>query len=254
MAEISAVTVGRANQLIADSSNERRREVRARLEIEQARQAQTARQEQAIEDQAKAFRRRTQTVDDRQRTRQANEDLFEAQREADEIKTSDRRVAFLRDRVSGDFLRDRAFETDPEEFEPLPLRESVGRVLIGEETEIRDRLNTFADPIVGPLPDEDSQLSQGSERQDADAAAAPGTQQEQRLEDALQGLVDQEITDQLFFDVLEGERAVRLTDKREDDRDFLVRQQVDQQVSEVRIDQIPFNPNLPRGSIVDVTG
>lgn len=254
MAELSAVTVGRANQLIADRSNLRRREVRARQEIEQNNQAQEARKNQALGKQATASRRRTQSVDDRQRARQASEDRLEVLREADDVKASDRRAEFVRDRISGNFLRRQALETNADEFEPLPRGEAAGRVLIGEETEIRDRLNTFADPIVGPLPDEDGQVSQGSERQEADAAAAPNIREEQRLEDALQGLVDEEITDQIFFDVLEGERAVRLTDRRQDDRDFLARQQINQEVSEVRIEEILFNPNLPRGSIVDVTG
>jgi len=56
------------------------------------------------------------------------------------------------------------------------------------------------------------------------------------------------------FGQLEGDRAVRLADRNESDRDLQVQQQIDQQSAEDQIANIPFDPNLPRGSIVDIFG
>ena len=56
------------------------------------------------------------------------------------------------------------------------------------------------------------------------------------------------------FQILEQERDLRLAERRQDARDALIRQQLDLQLAEDRINSVPPRPDLPRGSIVDVTG
>ena len=158
MAEIAPVTVGRAIPA-QTARNQRPQGERARPELDEARQTQVARQAKFTEDLAKASQSRTQTVTDEQRTLLADQNLFDAQRESQDIQFSDQQLAFLQ----------------------------------------------------------------------------------------------AESTDELAFDLLERDRSVRLTDRREGDRDFLVQQQIDQQIAEARIAEIPFDPDLPRGSLVDIS-
>ena len=56
------------------------------------------------------------------------------------------------------------------------------------------------------------------------------------------------------FQILEQERDLRLAERRQDARDALIQQQLDLQLAQDRIDSVPPRPDLPRGSIVDVTG
>ena len=76
----------------------------------------------------------------------------------------------------------------------------------------------------------------------------------QPLDDGLESAEAQAISNELNFDQSEGDRAVRLADKRENDSNFQVQQQIDQQIADDRIAEIQFDPNLPRGSIVDIAG
>lgn len=248
MAEIASVAAGRAGQAIADTRNLRRREVRARQELDQARQARVTRQAQAAEEQAVARRRRTQTVTDERRTRLADQKLFDAQRESQDIRFSDERFEFLQAEITEETLRARALENETGPLEPLPPGEPTGAVLTAADIEARDRLNDFAEPIPGPPPADDRPFAQGPAPTEASVAGL------QPPDDGLESAEAQAITDALAFDLLEGERAVRLTDKREGDSDFQVQQRIDQQIAEDRIAEAPFEPTLPRGSIVDISG
>ncbi len=247
MAEIASVAVGRAIQVRADARNLRRREELARQELVQARQAQVTRQAQAAEELAVARRRRTQTVDDEQRTRLADQKLFDAQRETQDVQFTDRQFQNLQAEISEEILNARALEDQPGPLPPLPPGELSGTVLSADDIEARDLLNSVPETIPGPPAPDDSRFAQGPAPLEASVAAV------QPPDDGLESDEAQAIADDLAFDLLEGERAVRLTDKRDDDRDFQVRQQIDQQIAEDRIPETPFNPTLPRGSIVDIS-
>ena len=248
MAEIASVAVGRAIQARTDDRNLRRREERARQELVQARQAQVTRQAQAAEELAVARRLRTQTVDDEQRTRLADQKLFDAQRESQDIRFSDRQFEFLQAEITEETLRARALDNDTGPLPPLPPGEPAGTVLSADDIEARDRLNSVPETIPGPPPADDSRFAQGPAPLEASVGGV------QPPDDGLQGAEAQAITGQLLFDVLEGERAVRLIDSRESDRDFQIQQRIDQGIAEDRVPETPFEPTLPRGSIVDISG
>ena len=179
MAEIASVAAGRAGQAIADTRNLRRREVRARQELDQARQARVTRQAQAAEEQAVARRRRTQTVTDERRTRLADQKLFDAQRESQDIRFSDERFEFLQAEITEETLRARALENETGPLEPLPPGEPTGTVLTAADIEARDRLNDFAEPIPGPPP-ADSWMGQSVGSWDGDTFVVEVTDQSDR--------------------------------------------------------------------------
>lgn len=248
MAEIAFVTVGRALQVQTDAKNLRRQEERARQELELTRQAQVAQQVRTAGDLEQARRSRAQTVIDEQRTRLADQKLFDAQRESQEVRASDERFDNLQAEISEEILRAQALENDTGPLPPLPPGELTGIVLTPGDIEARDRLNSFSEPIPAPPPDDDRQFAQGP------APLETGVAGVQPPDDGFEGAEAQAVTDALAFNLLEGERAVRLTDRRDDDLDFQVRQQIDLRTADNRIVQIPFDPNLPRGSIVDISG
>lgn len=248
MAEIAFVTVGRALQVQTDAKNLRRQEERARQELDLTRQAQVAQQVRTAGDLEQARRNRTQTVVDEQRTRLADQKLFDAQRESQEVRASDERFDNLQAEISEEILRARALEDDTGPLPPLPPGELTGIVLTPGDIEARDRLNSFSEPIPAPPPDDDRQFAQGP------APLETGVAGVQPPDDGFEGAEAQAVTDALAFNLLEGERTVRLADRRDDDRDLQSQQQVNQRTAENRIVQIPFDPNLPRGSIVDISG
>lgn len=248
MAEIASITASRAGQARADARNLRRRGDQSRQELLQARQAQVARQAQAAEELAVARQRRTQTVIDEQRTRLADQKLFDAQRESQDIRFSDERFEFLQAEITEETLRARALENETGPLPPLPPGELTGTVLTAADIEARDRLNSVPEPVPGPPPADDRPFALGPAPTEASVAGV------QPPDDGLESAETLAITDALAFDLLEGERAVRLTDKREGDRDFQVQQQIDQQIAEDRISEAPFDSNRPRGSIVDLFG
>jgi hypothetical protein len=57
-----------------------------------------------------------------------------------------------------------------------------------------------------------------------------------------------------FFEIQQQERDLRLAERRGAARDAAIQQQFDLQLAGDRIDSVPPNPDLPRGSIVDVFG
>ena len=134
MAEIASVAVGRAIPAQTNPRNLRQREERARQELVQARQAQVTRKAQkAAEELAQASQRRTQTVTDEQRTRLAEQTLFDAQLESQDIQFSDQKFEFLQAEITEETLRARALENEPEPLPPLPPGELVGTVLAADD-------------------------------------------------------------------------------------------------------------------------
>ena len=58
----------------------------------------------------------------------------------------------------------------------------------------------------------------------------------------------------MTFVLQERERALRVNERRAEEIDSQVRQEVDLQLAQDRIDEANFDPERPRGTLVDVFG
>ena len=147
MAEIASIGGGLAIQAQITARNLRQREELPRP-VQVARQARTTKKQALANDRlAQALQFRTQTVDDGQRTQQADQILFDAQSESQDIQFSDQQFDLLQDDITEETLRARALENEPGPPPPLPPLEQVGTVLTAEDIEARDRLNDVPEPI-----------------------------------------------------------------------------------------------------------
>ena len=58
----------------------------------------------------------------------------------------------------------------------------------------------------------------------------------------------------MTFALQERERALRVNERRAEEIDSQVRQEVDLQLAQDRIDEANFDPERPRGTLFDVFG
>ena len=146
MAEITSIGVGRAIQAQTNPRTLRQQEESLRP-VRVARQARAAKKQAlASERLAQAIQLRTQTVNDGRRTRQADQALFNAQRESQDIRSSDQQFELLQADITEETLRARALENEPGPLPPLPPSELTGAVLSPGDIEARDRLNSVPEP------------------------------------------------------------------------------------------------------------
>ncbi len=146
MAEITSIGGGRAIQAQINPRNLLQREELPRP-VQVARQARAAKKQAlANEGLAQAIQNRRQTVNDGQQTRRADQVLFAAQSEFQDIRFSDQKFELLQTDINEETLRARALENEPGPLPPLPPRELSGTVLTPDEIETRDRLNSVPEP------------------------------------------------------------------------------------------------------------
>ncbi len=147
VAEIGPVTVGRAIPAQTSPRRTPRQEELARQVNVLARQAQVTKKAERASDQlAQARRRRTQTVTDERSARLADQKLFDAQRESQDIQFSDQQFELLQADITEETLRARALENETGPLPPLPPGELTGTVLTPGDIEARDGLNSVPEP------------------------------------------------------------------------------------------------------------
>lgn len=245
MAEISAVTVARATALRNDTRNLRQQELRKTERLQQERQDDLDKQARIIEDQLSNDRRRLETRSDDLSREDANRRLFLAQERSLDIQANDRQVQNLRREIEDELLLARGLDVE-RALPPLTPSEPIGGLITPEELEIQRQLaEPDRPPAVGlpPLDDRPPPLTPFE-------APAPGVAAIDDFEPA--PAADQ--TEVLTFALQERERALRNTERRIEEIDSLVRQEVDLQLSQDRIDEANFDPERPRGTLVDVFG
>ena len=160
-------------------------------------------------------------------------------RAADDLRTRQRAQQIAREGQIAD-QRLLIVETDDRDFaRKSNAAEALDRAFVLARQSDNEALANFAPASpLAPLPGPDD--AGGPRPLDiAGVAEAPPAPDQIRLGD---------------FQILEQERDLRLAERRQDARDALIQQQLDLQLAQDRIDSVPPRPDLPRGSIVDVTG
>jgi len=148
VADIASIGGGRAIQAQINPRNLRQREEFPRP-VQVARHARaTKKQELSNGRLAQAIQHRTQTANHGLRTRQADQALFAAQSESQDIRFSDRQAALCIADTAEEALRAQALKNEPGPPPPLPPREPTGTVLTPGDIAARDRLNSAPESIL----------------------------------------------------------------------------------------------------------
>lgn len=243
MAEISAISAARAAVLRNDTRNLRQQELRNTQRLQQERQADIDKQARNIQDQLSLDRRRLNTLGGDLSRENANRRFFSAQELSLDIQDNDRQVQDRLGDIEDELLRARGLDVEGS-LPPLTPSEPVGVPITPEELEIQRQLaEPDRPPLVGFPPLED-RLAPPTPFESPGVAAiddfepAPAAGQ----------------TEELTFAIQERERALRVTERRTEDIDSQVRQEVDLQSAQDRIDEANFDPERPRGTLVDIFG
>ncbi|MCH7832883.1 MAG: hypothetical protein IIC55_08430 [Proteobacteria bacterium] len=243
MAEISAVTVARATALRNDTRNLRQQELRNTERLQQERQDDLDKRTRIIEDQLSNDRRRLETRRDDLSREDANRRLFLAQERSLDIQANDRQFQNRRGDIEDELLRARGLDVE-RALPPLTPSEPIGGLITPEELEIQRQLAEPDRPPAVGLPPLEDRLPPPTPFESPGVAAI----------DDFEPAPAADQTEVLTFALQERERALRNTERRIEEIDSLVRQEVDLQLSQDRIDEANFDPERPRGTLVDVFG
>ncbi len=224
MAEIASLTAGRAFALETDAIRARDRQDQARARLETQRQAELDQQARDATAQQAADRLRVQRARDDIEAQNQLRDLIDAR----EVLRQDEIAARRGELARADSLDREARAQD--------------RANVDREFEInRNQLAAETAPATGnAAPPERFDAAQAP-RALGEAAAAGATPTAAQLREA-----------QAQAQV--AERDARVAERRAAERDAAIQQQIDLQLSNDRISATLFNPDLPRGSVVDVVG
>jgi len=224
MAEISALTAARAFALQGDARIQREAQEEGRARVEALRQQQIDAQNRDAALQETADRQRLDRQRADLRAQGEARARFDAQALARETQILDQRRQLADAEFRDDetlALRqagvDRKFELDRAFFAEVsaPQAGDSGRA-------------ARPDAVLAPTP--------------ADNAAPPeATPSPDQLREAA-------------FQAVVAERDARVAERRAAERDAAIQQQIDQRLAADRIAETLFNPELPRGSVVDLTG
>ena len=243
MAEISAVTVARATALRNDTRNLRQQELRNTERLQQERQDDLDKRTRIIEDQLSNDRRRLETRRDDLSREDANRRLFLAQERSLDIQANDRQFQNRRGDIEDELLRARGLDVE-RALPPLTPSEPIGGLITPEELEIQRQLAEPDRPPAVGLPPLEDRLPPPTPFESPGVAAI----------DDFEPAPAADQTEVLTFALQERERALRNTERRIEEIDSLVRQEVDLQLSQDRIDEANFDPERPRGTLLDVSG
>lgn len=243
MAEISAVTVARATALRNDTRNLRQQELRNTERLQQERQDDLDKRTRISQDQLSNDRRRLETRRDDLSRKDANRRLFLAQERSLDIQANDRQVQNRRGEIEDELLRARGLDVE-RALPPLTPSEPIGGLITPEELEIQRQLAEPDRPPAVGLPPLEDRLPPPTPFESPGVAAI----------DDFEPAPAADQTEVLTFALQERERALRNTERRIEEIDSLVRQEVDLQLSQDRIDEANFDPERPRGTLVDVFG
>ncbi len=243
MAEISAISAARAAVLRNDTRNLRQQELRNTQRLQQERQADIDKQARNIQDQLSLDRRRLNTLGDDLSRENADRRFFSAQELSLDIQADDRLFQDRRGEIEGELLLARGLDVE-RSLPPLTPREPIGGLITPEELEIQRQLaEPDQPPPVGlpPLDDRPPPLT---------PFEAPGVAAIDDFEPA--PAADQ--TEEPTFAFQERERALRITERRTEEVDSQVQQEIDLQLAQDRINEANFDPGRPRGTLVDLFG
>ena len=243
MAEITAVTAARAAALRNDTRNLRQQELRNAQRLQQERQDDLDKQARINQDQLSNDRRRIETRRDDLNREDANRRLFLAQERSLDIQANDRQFQDLRREIEDERLLARELDVE-HTLPPLTPRQPIGGLITPEELEIQRQLAEPDQPLpfgLPPLDDRPPPLT---------PFEAPGVAAIDDFE--LVPAAGQTI--EADFAALERQRALRNSERRTEEIDSQVRQEVDLQLAEDRIDEAGFDPQRLRGTLVDVFG
>ena len=251
MTEISAVSAGRAAFLRNDARNLRLQEERNAQRLLQDRQVELGRQSRALEDQLALDRNRSNTRRGDLNQENADRRLFDTQLLSQDIQATDRRVQDLQDDIAEEILRARGLEVE-RALPPLTPREPIGSLITPEELEIQRRLAEPDRPPPVGLPPLEERVPPPAPFESPGVAAieSPGVAAIDDIEPA--PAAGQ--TEELSFAIQERDRATRVTERLAVEVDSQVRQEIDLQLAQDRIDEANFDPERSRGAIVDVFG
>ncbi|MCH7937476.1 MAG: hypothetical protein IH994_10380 [Proteobacteria bacterium] len=245
MTEISFISAARAAILRNDTRNLRQQELRNTQRLQQLRQEDVDKQARVIQDQLSLDRRRLDTLRQDLSQESANRRFFRAQEQTRDIQANDRQVQDLRSDIRDENLRARGLDVE-RSLPPLTPSQPIGGLITPEELEIQRQLaEPDRPPPLGlpPLEDRPPPLTPFE-------APAPGVAAIDDFEPA--PAADQ--TEALTFALQERERTLRVNERHADEFDSQVRQEIDLQLAQDRIDEGNFDPERPRGAIVDVFG
>jgi hypothetical protein len=247
MSEISAVAAGRALILRNDTRNQREVEVQNRQRLEQLRQDGVDRQSRLIAEQSALDRRRLQDFRGDQRQDDSEQRLFDAQLLTEEVLFTDRRVQDRENDIELELLRARALDFE-RSLPPLTPRQPIGNegLRTPEEIEIARQLaEPDIPPPVGFVPPQEPLAALTPF--EAPAPAVAGV-------DEFGPSPAAELTEEVIFDVQERDRVLRLNERRAEEGQSQVQQEFALSQAEDRINETDFDPERPRGTIVDVFG
>lgn len=243
MAEISAITAARAAVLRNDTRNLRQQELRNSQRLQQERQDELDKKARINQEQLSIDRRRldTRRVDLSQEN--ANRRFFRAQLQTQDIQANDRQLQNRLDDIDDEVLRARGLDVE-RALPPLTPNDPVGAITTPEELAIlRQLAEPDRPPPVGFPPLED-RLAPPTPFESLGVAAI----------DDIEPAPAADPAEELTFALQERERALRVTERRTEVVDSQVRQEIDLQLAQDRIDEAGFDPERPRGTIVDVFG
>jgi len=231
--ELPSITAGRAAAQADLARVQRELQAQVRQQAALKQQADAARAQRANEQQAAAARRRVQDETDDYRTVTADRRLRNAQLLAKDTIARDADTVQLRREILEE------------------IRDSRARRAILAEPNLTPRQNVNEGPIdpslafQGPL----TPSRPTFDLADLNTQAAPleALQPFEPVEGPGDGAA-------IAFEANEQARVQRISERRSDDQAFNAQQVIDQNLANRRIAVTPFDAELPRGSIVDVSG
>ena len=243
MAEISAVSAARAAVLRNDTRNLRQQELRNTERLQLERQADLDKQARTIQNQLSFDRRQLETRRDDLNQGDVDRRFFRAQEQSREIQVNDRLVQNLQDEIEGELLEARGLDVE-RSLPPLTPRQPIGVVITPEELEIQRQLAEPDQPPPVGLPPLEDRLPPTTPFEPLGVAAI----------DDFEAAPAAEQSEERIFAFQERERVLRISERRTEDINSQVQQEVDLQLAQDRIDEASFDPEQPRGTLVDIFG